>query len=261
LNFEPELKFDQGLNKRKIMKIINWKNGCALVGAVSMMKTPGLFAAIIGTGSIYLTAPNDVATGDVNGPYIIATTTTASGPALGTYDTFCIGTTIDVSPNTTYSYQLGTDVQPYAGGYPGGYSYVSLGTAWLYSQYRAGAIGDHSASGPVNDPVNDDLQAAIWYFQGEDPRISDPNFDPAMNSFVILADGKLGGTVGDNDPGAYGVYALNLYEGGSGTYAQPQLALVPQLSSVPEPSTYGPLAGAGLLLVALRRQLRRNKSA
>jgi hypothetical protein len=227
-----------------------------------VLATPNLFASIIGTGSLFITAPGFPP--DQAGPYHVSISTVTSGPSPvstgGSFETFCLGTQVDYSPNATYSYQISDTVQPTGPLGPNGVGspgYVTWGTAWLYSQYRAGALG----AGTANNPLNDALQEAIWTLQGQNT--SGITFSPNSTDYTtFLANAAsaaaLAGVSSDtNDAnGAFGVYALNMLSGS--TYVQPQLVMVP----VPEPTTV--IAGMLLLLpfgMCAVRMLRKNRAA
>jgi len=213
------------------------------VGASGLLASTSLYAQIIGTGSLYITAPGFSATGDQAGPYLVSPLTSSTGANPGSsFETFCIGTQVNYYPGSTYSYQISDTVQP-SGQPPGGVGlpgYVTWGTAWLYSQYRAGLIGD----GAKNDGVNDALQGLIWTLQGQNTSGVTFNADlTAYNGFltdVETAAAAAGVSDTSDADGAFGVYALNMFSGNS--YAQPQLCMVP----VPEPATF--LAGGLMLL-------------
>jgi hypothetical protein len=230
----------------------------ALIGA-SLLTGPSLFASVIGTGTLTITAPG-LSIGDVDGPYNIVTTS-QSGQSISTkFETFCIGSQVDFNSGSSYGYQISTSVEPFAAeSKPNpstALSYVALGTAYLYSQFLAGNIGTLN----VNNSVNNNIQLAIWYLQGQ--------VGGANNSFVTLAINALGANKYEsNANGAYGVYALNL-TGGTAPgdvdgYAQPELVEIPQTPvppSVPEPGTL--FAGAMLLVpfgVAAFRSFRQSK--
>jgi hypothetical protein len=217
------------------------KSFCFMSILAGVMAAPNLFASIIGTGSLYITAPGYPP--DQAGPYLISSLTSSTGPNPGSsFETFCLGTQINYYPGTTYSYEISDTVQP-AGPAPGGVGppgFVTWGTAWLYSQYRAGLLGD----GTSNDPLNDALQDAIWSLQGQS--LSDVTFSPNLtdyNNFLSEAAAAAAAAhvsdVSDAD-GAFGVYALDMLSGS--TYVQPQLVMVP----VPESTTM--IAGMLLLL-------------
>jgi hypothetical protein len=220
----------------------------------------------IGTGSLYITAPNYSATGDQAGPYSVQIETEAGvKPASTTFQTFCIGTEVDYSPGSTFSYQISDNVEPYtANQAPGSYNvgtpgYVTWGTAYLYSEYLAGGFGSLTIT------QEDALQVAIWDLQQQP--IIDITLSPgetiasaqALAAATFLEDATNAATaahissVENEANGAFGVYALDMYSGS--TYVQPQLVEVP---CVPEPATFA--AGAMLLVplgVSALRKLRK----
>ena len=177
---------------------------------------------------------------------------------LGTFQTFCIEESEYFSPGNTYNYKVNSGAvyggvgahttDPYNPGYP--MDNISIGTAWLYSQFRNGTLtGYNYGSGRVASAG--DLQNAIWWLEDE---------GGANNGFVTLAETTLSlndSTIKKDSNGAYGVKALNLYTTDNGIVAQDQLAIV-----VPEPTTL--IAGALLLLpfgISTLRIIRTNKKA
>jgi hypothetical protein len=238
------------------MKIMKLNVSHAIIGA-SLFVAPSLFAQIvttgvIGSGSLYITAPNYSAYGDQAGPYVIQNLTASSGvnPA-SSFQTFCIGSQVDYTPGSTYSYQISGTVQPLSGvGSPG---YVTWGTAYLYNQFLSGAAG---FGGSLT--ADDALQAAIWELQNQSLggiTFSGPLNTTAVNQFLTDAQNAATtagvGSDGNNANGAFGVYALNMYSGS--TYVQPQLVQVPTPPTptpVPEASTVFAGAFAGLMLLA-----------
>jgi len=232
-----------------------------LLAAATILGAYSSQAAILGTGTLTITAPGFPL--DQAGPYQVSITAVSTGPNPGSsFNTFCLGTQVDYFPGTTYGYQISDVVQP-VNSQPSGHDYVTWGTAWLYSQYRAGLIGDGSA----NDVKNDALQEAIWTLQGQSlsgiTLSADSQSHPAtlasdLSSFLSQAHtAALGASISseyNNANGAFKVYALNMFTGtiGSPTWVQPQLVLVPETSTV--------LAGAllilpfGLSVVRMRRK-------
>ena len=228
-----------------------------VIGA-SLFIAPSLFAQIVttgvlGTGSLYITAPNYSAYGDQAGPYVIQNLTPASGlnPA-STFQTFCIGSQVDYTPGNTYSYQISGTVQPLSGvGSPG---YVTWGTAFLYNQFLSGAAG---FGGTLSS--DDALQAAIWELQNQPLTgitFSGPLNTTAVNQYLTdAANAAITAGIssdGNNANGAFGIYALNMYSGN--TYVQPQLVQVstpppPTPTPVPEANTVFAGAFAGILLL------------
>lgn len=82
---------------------------------------------------------------------------------------------------------------------------VSLGTAWLYSQFARGILADYF-SAPDRNVVAQLLQFAIWALEDEIP-------DPVGNPFFTAAANAFGGDAElaqSNAPsGEFGVYVLN----------------------------------------------------
>lgn len=234
---------------------------CALLGAVSFLAAPNLFAAVVGSGSLFISAagfPPDQA-----GPYQVSSIVVSTGPNPGSsFNTFCLGTKVDYSPNTTYGYQISDTVQPPQVGPP---AVVTWGTAWLYSQYRAGNIG----SGSANNVVNDALQEAIWTLQGQSFSSGITLSSDSVNHPGTLLSDRLAflsaattaatahgiGNDLSDAKGAFGVYALDMFTGSSSSpnYVQPQLVIVPEASTA--------LAGALLLLPFGLSYLRKDKTS
>jgi hypothetical protein len=233
----------------------------ALIGAATLVTCPNLFASI-GSGTLTITAPG-LSIGDVDGPYNVVTTSVSSGPSLGNYETFCLGSQVDFNSGSSYTYSISTAVEPFAaeGAHPDpstALSYVALGTAYLYNEFLHGTIGTLG----VNNSQNNNIQLAIWYLQGQ--------IGGADNTIAQAAIAANGGTLASaqvNANGLDGVYALNLSPGYApgdvDGYAQPELCEVPQPPappSVPEPGTL--FAGAMLLLpfgAAAIRSFRQSK--
>ena len=135
------------------------------------------------------------------------------------------------------------------GSQPLGGDPISIGTAWLYSQFAAGTLSGYNyayGAGRQSSTSAGALQQAIWWLEGETGGV--------QNGFVTTAETALSlndTTIKNNANGAYGVEVLNL--GAAGT-VQDQLVIVP------EPTTV--LAGALLLLplgASTLRILRRNR--
>ena len=176
-----------------------------------------------------------------------ASTTVNLTAGAPNFQTFCVETGESFNPGTTYNVSISDEVRYDGGQFPAGEP-ITLGTAWLYSQFTAGTLGgyDYHDSGRTASAGN--LQQAIWYLQGEETSLVNGVADGT--AFYNAALSALGGTVNNAANGAYGVIVLNLWvpnpDGSNGAGAQDQLMVVPQLSTVPEPG-----AGSFGLLVLL----------
>ena len=215
----------------KTPKII--KQLCALVGAASLLATTSALATISYNGTY-------TGTLTVNNAYGDAINVNSSG--LGTFTSFCLNSTVYAWSGTTYNYVSSDTVTPANSGGPAN---VTLGTAWLYSEFGSGDLASYGfVYGNANSA--NQLQQAIWYFQGSSGGVN--------NAFVVDAQTAVGaGNSTNASGGAYGVFALTLTDANRG-YAQPILGMVP------EPSTV--VAGVLLLLpfgVSTVRILRKDK--
>jgi hypothetical protein len=164
------------------------------------------------------------------------------------FQTFCIEDTEYFSPGSSYDASTSDRaLYGHAGTSPG--VPVTMGTAWLYSQFASGKLSGYNYSyggGRQNLANAGSLQQAIWYFQGE---------GGAENSWALMAETAVGGKDAAlaEANGAYGVRALNLFNGpyskdvtvNGVTYHCNQ----DQLVIVPEPTTV--VAGIGALGLAL----------
>lgn len=229
----------------------------------AVLLVPSLYASFDGT--ITLT----------QGPYSYGNggEFTAQTSGLGTFQTFCIEYNEEFQPGSLYNYYQNTGavmggagvdaIDPHTGR---SMDNISIGTAWLYSQFRAGTLSGYDFANTYGDRNADAgaLQQAIWWLEDE------PN--GVKNSFVTEAETALTLTdstiIGDSG-GAYGVIALNLYSttqvgdnqqvtiDGTTYYASQD-----QLAIVPEPATI--MSGVLLLLpfgASTLRILRRKQAA
>jgi hypothetical protein len=131
--------------------------------------------------------------------------------APGTFESFCLEPTEYFVSGSTYNYTVASyafgggveDVSRNIG--PG--DQLSVGTAWLYSQFATGTLGgfDYSAAGRKNSNLL--LQQAFWYL--EDDRATGSVFSNAAISFF----GSVSAAKANASVGQYGVYALNLTSG------------------------------------------------
>lgn len=215
------------------------KTCCALIGVAIILTAPNLFANVsyngVFSGTITLTTDY--------GNALKAVTT----GGLGIFDTFCVNAGVFANSGQTYNYVSSDTVVPV----PAGASNpdpIDLGTAWLYSQFRAGTLSGYTYGNTASATA---LQDAIWYLEG--------NAGYSSNSFVTEAQTALTalslGSVTSAANGAFGVFSMTLTDG-QGNKVQPVLGMVP------EPSTV--VAGVLLLLpfgVSTVRILRKGKTS
>lgn len=213
------------------------KTCCALLGAAALLGAPNLFASISGTGSIDVNY-------DYNNHIFNVDTTSTSGPALGSFQTFCLNSQVFVQTPGTYNYNISDTVVPGAITPDP----ITIGTAWLYSQFRDGSLVGYTDTS-ANNVL---LQQAFWWLQSDPSGVG----GAVNNAFIAAAEMALNltdTTILADANGAYGVFALNLTDA-NGNSVQPVLGMVP------EPSTI--VAGALLLLplgVSTLRIMRKNK--
>ena len=228
-----------------------------LTGLVGILVVPAVQAAMQVTlyqdlsnysfsdGGEFSAVPN-AALLSVN-PTLAGYTSATADPTSPYFQTFCIETGEFFYPGSTYNVTISYDIYYDGGMFPSG-SPITMGTAWLYSQFAAGTL---IGSGPLSydytygsgrTTMAGDLQQAIWYLQGEETSLINAGSGADGTTFYNAAVSALGGTINNAANGAYGVVALNLWapnlDGSNGTGAQDQLMVVPEASFVvPEPST------------------------
>ena len=218
----------------------------AIIGLAGALLVPNLYASFDGTIILNWNPeyPNN------GGPFEAATS------ANGNFTTFCVSIDTTFSPGTTYDYDISPTIAV-TGGIPPGLPTISLGTAYIYSQFLQGNP-DYTAVG------NGGVQATIWYLQGilggADGMVDSETGDLSSIITPVLTDVEnathLSLTALEaSSGGAYGVEALNLYDGSGNVYQ-------PQLIETPEPTTM--ISGAMLLLpfgASTLRILRKNRTA
>ena len=142
----------------------------------------------------------------------------------GGFATFCVEESETFVPGTKYDFTKSPNAI-YGGNPPGG-DPISLGTAWLYSQFALGTLGGYfDASRQTNAGL---LQQTIWFLEGE--TLTNPG-----GKFIDAVEDKFGSVENASldANGAYGVVVLNLWDLG---YANNTAHRVQdQLFYVPEP--------------------------
>lgn len=163
----------------------------------------------------------------------------------GGFLTFCIEYNEEFNPGGTYNYNLSFGAKN--GGTSGqtpdqpNYDGISNATAYLYSTFAKGSLAGVGGFTYTKSSLGD-LQNAIWYLEGETGGVD--------NAIAEAAKTHEGATWNNDNNGAYGVQAINLYYT-NGANSQDQL----YYHAVPEQGTTLALLGLAILgLVGFRRK-------
>ena len=147
-----------------------------------------------------------------SGGEFIATTS-----ANGTFKTFCIERIEYIGFNTPYNYSISGGAMQ--GGVSGGNpDPISFGSAYLYNQFRVGALAGYSSASST-DQTN--LQEAFWMLEGEITYKANV-YIAAAKSTLSVTDAQM---IADGN-GIYGVKAMNVTTLAGGI-AQDQLIKIP----------------------------------
>lgn len=142
------------------------------------------------------------------------------------FESFCLETDEYVNLPGTYNAVVNPNNMAVQGGSnTNAGDIISKGTAYLYSQFAAGALkGYDYTPGSDREASAMALQKAIWYLEGE----TNPGYGEE-NHFTTLAAGEFDtlAKAMENYNGGYGVGVLNLTYTGGG-FAQDQLVMVPE---------------------------------
>jgi hypothetical protein len=157
----------------------------------------------------------------------------ASTIVNGGFETFCIETTVEFTPGTSYNFTL-SSVDSLGRN-------LTEGAAFLYYDFAKGILTGYNYNNPATRLTEaGQLQAAIWWLQGNQTYSGYPN-GATGNPFYDLAVSTLGlANVTKANNGLYGVDVLQLTDA-TGKSAQNQLVVVSDSSM-----TIG-LLGMGLL--------------
>lgn len=182
----------------------------------------------------------------------------------GGFETFCIEYNEHFTPGGTYNVQVNPNGQAIKGGTTTG-DFVSVGSAFLYSQFAQGTLAGYNYSSSASAG---NLQNTIWFLESErmglpsGPFISNPGiFDSLLIaefgslSAAWIADSAFSSSLGSTVTAAsYGVTALNM--GGAPTYPnQDQLVyLGGGRQSVPDGGATLMLLGAAMGGISLLRR-------
>ena len=164
----------------------------------------------------------------------------------GGFEVFCLEDNQYFNNGGTYSYGISDAAIP--GGVSGGVNGrdpVSLGSAWLYTQFAAGTLANYNYTAGVGRENSAGLlQKAIWSLDGEITTATTAN-----NIFLQAAAtqyGSVAAAEADNN-GTFNVGAINL---GTNSENQDQIVLRP----VPDGGVTIALFGAALLGLGLMRK-------
>jgi VPDSG-CTERM motif len=235
-------------------------------------KTKFFLTLVIGMASLAILQPSTVCAttvsiGNTYGPYevnpggeftffstdlssMIANYNSAAKNQMGgslNFQTFCVEGSEFISTNTTYNVAL-NDHSVLSN------NYLTLGAAWLYSQFAQGSLSGYNY-GANRTTTADQLQRAIWHYmggqEGQGGYDSSNPFEVAAKNF-FGSDANANATAGLNN---FGVWVLNLTIG-SNNY-QDQLIYNP---SVPDGGTTVMLLGLALVGLFAGRKLRMLKA-
>ncbi len=168
------------------------------------------------------------------------------------FQTFCVEDQVDFYVGNYYYYTEGLTLQQTG---PGVIDTLTDGLAWLYQQFATGQL---PVAMYTNSVDAGEIQATLWYLQGEpaDSAVpfsaTNPYYEDVLGEFGSLANAQTAVTSASQ----YGVQVLELTSGPNGTGSDAQDQLIYTGPHVPDRgATFGLLAGALLLLGALRRRL------
>lgn len=130
---------------------------------------------------------------------------------------------------------------------------ISLGTAWLYSQFTSGILAGYNyAAGVLRGASSYALQLTIWHLEDETLSAAEQAYLAANNMFLVAATSQFGANVKNDNNGLFSVGVLNLTE------INPQNAPAQDLlTRLPDGGASVLLLGMAMLgLGAFRRALR-----
>jgi hypothetical protein len=167
--------------------------------------------------------------------YVDGKTMNVDASLTNSFQTFCLEHSEYIYPNTTFDVSISNKAVQGGVGPTG--DAISLGTAWLYSQFATGGLaaygydyanpGRSTPDGVVAASAGQ-LQNAIWMLEGE---VGYVGGNPFITQMLTANNGwTLESAMNTDANGAYGVAVLNMY-GLDGGLRQDQLVM----ASVPEP--------------------------
>jgi hypothetical protein len=168
------------------------------------------------------------------------------------FQTFCLEYNEFIYKNTTYDAVFNTAAV--FNGIPGNSDPISIGTAWLYSNFARGTLAGYdynNLSSRFNSAAA--LQNTIWWLEGEavDPGSGNIFRQAVLSQFHNNTDEAMA-----NANGAYGVMVLNLYAAGHANefdYKKQDMLVV-----TPIPAAAWLLSTGLIGLVGIRRRFYKN---
>lgn len=219
--------------------------GCVALAATALLVAAGASAQTV---AVSQTPGYHADDGEFTITPIIGAGYSASAIVSNGFQSFCISRNAGITIPGTYFYEISS-----SGIYQPDNLGISIGTAWLYSQFATGVLPNYHYNGAnIIDPgqtlserANDayNLQLAFWtmegqYWYGPGAGAASAAQDIAENPWLALVAQTFGGgtnglieAMSANTPGTYNVGVLNLNVDNAGTEggsAQPVLVLLPQ---------------------------------
>lgn len=151
-----------------------------------------------------------------------------------TFQTFCLEVNETFSPGSTYNMVINTVA--FAGGSGGPFLALDERAAYLYHNFRNMTLTGYDYTAGGRQASAGDLQAALWYIQGNQS-------GGANNAFVALADAAVSS---GEWSGLGDVRVLNLYDADGGFHQD-------VLTIIPAPGATALLGLAGLMAGRRRR--------
>jgi hypothetical protein len=180
-----------------------------------------------GVGGEFTVTPNDGDAVAALGNYSPLAKVDPSGTVGLGFQSFCMEYTEHFNPGQTYNYSITAGAISGGPTAVNGTDLISIGTAWLYSQFAQGVLADYVYTpGAGRNASAGLLQNTFWWLENENYSAgSSPNPDNIFSDLVIAQFGSAAAAMADAG-GAFGVAVLNLTDA-SGQVRQDQLILVP----------------------------------